>query len=223
MSAGTIAVIPARAGSTRLPGKNVRLLAGRPMLAWTIQAAQAARTIDRVVVSTDDPEAAAVAEAMGAGPVVSRPERLAGADASVIDAIEHALGAAGGQWSAVVLLQPTSPLRLAVDVDGAVELFRRSGAPAVISVSPPHKPANFHVQLEPTGRLNPAGDAMAPVRLINGAVYVARPQALFAARSFMMPGAMAFEMPAGRSWDVDTAEEFAACESLLEQRASTGL
>lgn len=218
MDRGVIAVVPARAGSVRLPGKNVRPLAGRPMIAWTLLAAQAARTLDRVVVSTDDPEVAAVAEAMGMGPVVRRPDRLAGAEASVIDAVEHALEAVGGDWSTVVLLQPTSPLRLANDVDGAVDLFRRTGAPSVVSVSPLAKPVAFHVAVDGEGGLSPAAEGLGSIRLVNGSVYVARPADLFAARSFLMPGARAFEMPADRGWDVDTESEFAACEAALAAR-----
>ena len=219
---GTIAVIPARAGSERTPGKNARLMAGRPMVAWTLEAALAARTLDRIVVSTDDEAVAATATAMGLAPPFRRPAELSGPQASVVDAVEHALQTVGGRWSLVVLLQPTSPLRLAEDIDGAVDLCRRSGAPAVLSTSPLAKPASFHAIVESGGRLSPEPPSLDGVHLINGAVYVARPEALFSARTFRLMGAHAFPMPVERGWDVDTPDEFAACEAQLRLRAAGG-
>lgn len=126
-----LAIVPARGGSTRLAAKNARMLAGRPMVAWTLAASAESRVIDHLVVSTDDPAVAAVATEMGWPPPFVRPDHLSGAAASVIDAVEHALIQLGGDWDYVVLLQPTSPLRTAADIDGATALCDRSGAPAV--------------------------------------------------------------------------------------------
>lgn len=217
MSGGTIAIIPARAGSTRLPGKNVRPMAGRPMVAWTLDAALNARSLDRIVVSTDDPAVMDVASAMGLAPPFRRPPHLSGSEASVIDVIAHALAEVGGRWEHVVLLQPTSPLRTAQDVDDAVAVCRAAGAPALISVSPPQKPLAFHVSRTEEGLFANAGD-LARLRVINGAVYVGRPELVVAAGTFRLDGCLAWDMPPDRAWDVDTAAEFAACESLLRQR-----
>ncbi|HEV7229255.1 acylneuraminate cytidylyltransferase family protein [Brevundimonas sp.] len=217
MSGGTIAIIPARAGSTRLPGKNVRPMAGRPMVAWTLDAALNARALDRIVVSTDDPAVMDVAADMGLPPPFRRPAHLAGPDASVIDVIAHALTEVGGRWDHVVLLQPTSPLRTAEDVDDAVAACRDAGAPALISVSPLPKPAAFYGRRTREGSMSAAGDVQT-MRVINGAVYVGRPERVIAAGTFRIDGCLAWDMPADRAWDVDTAEEFAACESLLLQR-----
>ena len=210
-----LGLIPARAGSVRLPGKNMRPMAGRPMLAWTLAAAKTSVRLDRLAVSTDDAAVAALARAEGIA-VIDRPTTLADAQASVIDAIDHAVVALGGGFDWVALLQPTSPLRLAEDIDGAVDLALSRDAPAVLSVSPLAKPAAFHGRIE-AGEYRPAADAEEFVAL-NGAVYVGRPDRLRADRTFQVPGALAYVMPAERAWDVDTLEEFAACEAVLALR-----
>lgn len=217
MNGGTIAIIPARAGSTRLPGKNVRPLAGRPMVAWTLDAALGARSLDRVVVSTNDPAVAAVARDMGLEPPFARPSALSGADASVMDAVAHALDAVGGTWDLVVLLQPTSPLRTAADVDRVVTACREAGAPAAIATSILPKPLSFYGRREGE-RLETVDAAMTDLRIITGAVYVGRPQTVLTAGTFRVPGCLAVDLPPERAWDVDTAEEFAACEALLLAR-----
>lgn len=210
-----LAIVPARAGSTRLPGKNVRIMAGRPMLGWTLAAAQNAMSLDRIVVTTDDPEVAALARGAGVA-VVDRPPQLAGPDTPMADAVLHALQVLGGDWDEVVLLQPTSPLRLAADIDGAVALRRARAAAAVIGVSSAAgsgKPESFHVGVADDGRLSPGAS-----HVINGAVYVVTIEALRATCGFRPKGTLAWVMPPERGGDVDTLEEFKACETLLAGR-----
>jgi len=214
-----LAVVPARSGSRRLVDKNSRPLCGRPMVAWTLEAAGASALIDRVVVSTDDPAVAAIATEMGYPPPFVRPAHLSGPTASVIDAIEHALHAVGGVWDYVVLLQPTSPLRLAGDIDDAIRLCDAGAAPAVIGVSPLPKPAAFYGRIEAGNRFSPGGVDLERTVAINGAVYVGRPEVLMRDRTFQSEGALAHLMPFERSWDVDTPAEFAVCEALLPFRA----
>lgn len=217
MRGGVVAVVPARAGSTRLPGKNVRPMAGRPMIAWTLDAAKGARSINRIVVSTDDPIVETIVAEMGLPPAIRRPDALSGADASVIDVIAHALETVGGQWDTVVLLQPTSPLRRSQDIDDALGALEAARAPALISVSPLPKPESFYGARDDMGRLHPAPDP-GRMRRINGAIYAGRPALILTARTFRIDGCLAWDMPEDRAWDVDTAEEFAACESLLLRR-----
>jgi len=214
-SAGRVlGLVPARAGSQGLPGKNVRPLAGRPMVAWTLEACRESRVLDQVVVSTDDEAVAAVAAEMGFPPPFRRPDSLAGPQASVIDAVAHALETVGGSWDYVVLLQPTSPLRLGADIDAAVELCHASGASAVIGVSPVLKPQTFYGRVT-EGRLF-CPDAPRPDEpvVVNGAVYVGRPESLLERRTFVGPDTLAHLMPPERGWDVDTAFDFAVCEAL---------
>ncbi|KQS57174.1 hypothetical protein ASG17_00020 [Brevundimonas sp. Leaf363] len=212
-----LGLIPARAGSVRLPGKNMRPMAGRPMLGWTLAAAKATRGLDRLAVTTDDAAVAALARAEGVE-VVERPTALADAQASVIDAIDHASTALGGGFDWVVLLQPTSPLRLPEDIEGALRLALERDT-TVVSVSPLDKPAAFHGRIDAEGRYRPAAEAEGLMAL-NGAVYVARLDRLLRDRTFQTPDALAYLMPAERAWDVDTLEEFAACEAVLRLRSS---
>src|ERR671933_1940916 len=124
-----LGLIPARGGSKGIPGKNLAPLCGRPLLAWTVGAACAAGSLDRVVVSTDSDEIAAAARELGAD-VLERPAELARDDTPMRDVVLHALEELG-RPEVLALLQPTSPLRRAAHVDEAVALLRRSGADCV--------------------------------------------------------------------------------------------
>jgi CMP-N,N'-diacetyllegionaminic acid synthase len=127
-----LGLVPARGGSKGIPRKNLAPLGGKPLLTWTLEAASAAASLERVVVSTDDEEIAGLARELGAE-VLGRPRELAGDETPMVDVMRHALGELGPA-EVVVLLQPTSPLRRAEHVDEAVALLRETGADAVVSV-----------------------------------------------------------------------------------------
>jgi CMP-N-acetylneuraminic acid synthetase len=149
-----VGLIPARGGSKAIPGKNLAPVAGKPLLSWTVEAAQGAQTLTRVVVSTDSDEIGAAARSRGAE-VIERPAELAGDETPMLEVVRHALGALGG-CDVLVLLQPTSPLRRSEHVDEAVRLLRETGADAVVSVvEVPHqfRPSSL-MRLE-EGRLRP--------------------------------------------------------------------
>jgi CMP-N,N'-diacetyllegionaminic acid synthase len=132
-----LAVIPARGGSKGIPHKNVRLLGGRPLLAYTADAAQASRRVTRVIVSTDDPAIAATARDLGLEVPFMRPAALSGDATPMLPVLQHAvreMETRGCAADAVVLLQPTSPLRRAEHIDAAVDLLESSGADSVVSV-----------------------------------------------------------------------------------------
>jgi CMP-N,N'-diacetyllegionaminic acid synthase len=133
-----LALIPARGGSKGIPRKNLAALAGRPLLAWTIEAALGSRVVTRTVVSTEDGEIAAAARDLGAE-VLARPPELAADDTPMQPVVVHALEALDAP-EVLVLLQPTSPLRRSEHVDEAVDLLRASGADSVVSVvEVPHR------------------------------------------------------------------------------------
>jgi CMP-N,N'-diacetyllegionaminic acid synthase len=133
-----VALIPARGGSKGIPRKNLAPLGGRPLLAWTIEAALGSRAVTRTVVSTEDGEIAAAARELGAE-VLVRPPELAADDTPMQPVIAHALAELPGH-DVLVLLQPTSPLRRAEDVDEAVDLLLATGADSVVSVvEVPHR------------------------------------------------------------------------------------
>lgn len=135
-----LGVIPARGGSKSVPRKNLHLLGGKPLLAWTIESARRAKALDRLIVSTDDHEIAEVARAFGAEVPFLRPAALAADDTPDLPVFQHALRAlreAGGYVpDAVVHLRPTQPFRTAEEIDAVVELLERTGADCVKSVRP---------------------------------------------------------------------------------------
>jgi len=210
-----LALIPARGGSKRLPGKNVAPFCGRPLIAWTIQAALAAGSVDRVVVSTDDDAITAAALEAGAEVPFRRPAVLASDAAGSVDVALHALDALGDPARILLLLQPTSPLRQAQDIDAALRRLGESDAPAVIGVTKPFKPLGFHVWVGAGDKVSPIGiEGGDEIRLINGALYAIRVDVLRQARDFDPPGTVAFEMPFERSIDIDTALDWQLAEAL---------
>ena len=132
-----IAVIPARGGSKRVPCKNITLLGGQPLISYTIQAALRSKRISTVVVSTDDPEIAAISEGFSVELIFPRPAALSTDESSSKDVLQHAictLENCGQNVDTVVLLQPTSPFRTNEHIDTAIDVFQRSKADTLISV-----------------------------------------------------------------------------------------
>lgn len=187
MGLSTLAVIPARGGSKGLPRKNLRELAGRPMLSFTLEAARRSR-LERVLLSTDSEEIAAVGRAWGAEVPFLRPAELARDDSSSLSVLLHALHWVrehdGFHPEAVALLQPTSPLRTAEHIDEGLEILAGSGARSVIGIAPVEEIHPYYMfTLAPDFRLRYLVDAhprpmrrqdLPPVYRINGALYLTR-------------------------------------------------
>ena len=219
----TFALIPARGGSKGIPRKNIREIAGKPLIAWTIEAARAAAGIDAVVVSTEDAEIAAVAREWGAQVPFIRPPELAADETPGIDPVLHAIGELPA-YDAVLLLQATSPLRTTADIDGILSLAAESGAPAVVSVCEPEDHPNWMYRLAAGSRLEPLLPAPAaarrqdlpPVYALNGAMYFARTAWLRETRGFLTDETCGYPMPAERSVDIDTPLVWRVAEMLLK-------
>jgi CMP-N-acetylneuraminic acid synthetase len=218
-----VAIIPARAGSKGVPGKNKRMVAGKPLVAYSFEAALAARRIDRVILTTDDPDVAALGRAAGIT-VVERPAEIAADASPVIDAVVHALDATGvADPAAIVLLQPTSPLRTGADIDAALALFEASGLPvcSVVRVEDAHPARMYRID---RGRLVPQMPDLAtarrqdlpPLYLRNGAIYIVGPAQL-ARREIICDPMAPYEMPAERSANVDAEIDLVMLEALLGQ------
>lgn len=218
-----LGLIPARGGSKGIPRKNVLPIAGKPLIAWTIEAALASQSLDHVVVSTDDPEIADVARASGADVPFVRPAELARDDTPGIDPVLHALECMP-DVTMVVLLQPTSPLRTPEDVEGAVTLAKRATARNVVSVTEArHSQWNFAVDdsnvLQVDAGLVAARRQDLPERYsLNGAIYVGAPSRLRRDCTFLTPGTLAYVMPAERSIDIDNPFDWRVAEMLLKDR-----
>lgn len=184
----TLGIIPARAGSKRLPGKNTLPLGGMPLVGHVMKAAQNTAFLDRVVVSSDDPAVLSLAQAFNSNWPLPRPAELAEDQSLAIDYVRHALRTLKCQNEApfdiVVIIQPTSPLTTAVDIDATVHLLRRSRADSVVSVSLvpfDQHPAKWKVMKgdclhpyleEENGRM--AEHQLPRVYTRNGAVYATR-------------------------------------------------
>lgn len=226
-----VAVIPARGGSKGVPRKNVRDLGGRPLLAHAIVAAQAAERVHQVMVSTDDAEIAAVARRYGAE-VIERPAALASDGASSESAIVHALEALrrdGDLPELVMMIQCTSPLTNAADLDGTVERLVEAGADSCFSAVPFH---HFLWQADADGSVRGVGhdgaerkrrqDLERPPVLENGAVYVMRTEAFLESGTRFCGRTVAFVTDPERALEIDDPLDFAKAEAavrFLEQRS----
>ena len=154
-----LGLVPARAGSKGLPGKNIRLLQGRSLLAYTADAARASGVVDRLVLTTDSEQIAEVGRTLGFDTPFLRPAELAGDDMPMLPVVEHAIGAlASGGWTAdiVVLLQPTSPLRTGAHIRTSVDMLRETRADSVVSVVrlPRHLSPDYVMRMD-AGKLVP--------------------------------------------------------------------
>lgn len=214
-----LGLIPARAGSKGLPGKNLRILHGKPMIGWTIEAGRKSRYLDRLVLTSEDPKIIEVARSFGCEVPFVRPNHLATDSARAMDVVIDALDRVGRGYEYLVLLQPTSPLRLAEDIDRCIERCIDEEAPAVVTVAHLVKPASFHGVMNADGVFahGPPLDSTpsATPCMLNGAVYVARTNFLRTHRTFTGPGTVAQLMPFERSLDVDSLLDFLICELIL--------
>ena len=214
----TVAIIPARGGSKGLPRKNVLPLAGKPLVAHTIDAARAAGLVDRVVVSTDDPEIAAVARAYGAD-VVERPPELSGDTASSEAALLHALGVlADGGYEADVLvfLQCTSPLTTPQDIDDAAQAVI-DGADTALTVAPFHyflwTADGQGVNHDKSERL--MRQQRKPEFLETGAVYAMRVPGFLEAKHRFFGQTALVETPVERRLEIDEPADFRLAEERM--------
>jgi len=219
-----LALIPARGGSKGIPRKNVKPIAGKPLIAWTIEAALRSSSLSDVVVTTDDEEIAEVSRRHGAHTPFMRPGHLAQDHTAGIDPVLHALEELP-RFDAVLLLQPTSPLRTTADIDACVRLACDTAAACVVSVCEPTQHPYWTYRLDTTGRLRPLIDLPAvtrrqdlpPLYAANGALYFARTEWLQSKRTFITPETLAFVMPAERSVDLDTPLDWKLAELLLKE------
>lgn len=222
-----LAVIPARAGSKGIPGKNLRTVAGRSLLAWSISAAQSSRRGLRVIVSTDGDDIASEAQRCGAG-VVKRPSAIAGHMASSEAALLHAMDELRTRESfepdLLVFLQCTSPLTTGEDIDGTIDALLREDADSAFAAAPFH-----HFLWRPGASGDWEGvnhDYRArqmrqerPEELVEaGAVYVMRAQGFREAGHRFFGKKTAFVMPARRRWEIDEPHDLVVAEALLSAR-----
>lgn len=225
-----LGIIPARGGSKGLLRKNLRNLGGIPLLAHSIQAALQARTIDLVVVSTEDPEIAAVAASFGAT-VIDRPANLATDDVQNNDVVRHAIEAMGDQFSHVVLLQPTSPLRKACHIDDCLQPLLSRQARSVMTVTPAEHHPGKALFLDATNMVRPFTNAsdmearrqdLPVVYRQNGAVYALSIADFMNENQFILTPCQATAMPQDCSTDIDNEFDLLLAENLLAWAKNRG-
>jgi CMP-N,N'-diacetyllegionaminic acid synthase len=233
-----LGVITARGGSKGIPGKNLRPLAGKPLIVYTIDAARESGALDRLILSTDDSAIADQGRVSGCEVPFMRPPEIARDDTPHLPVLQHAVN-----WlhehedyrpDVVMILQPTSPLRRPKDIRGALALLDRTGADSVLSVS--EVPAHAHPMR--TLRVDPEGDAVLfvtgePVRnrinrrqdlppawLMNGAIYAFRTPVLFADEPSLYGNrTVAYRMDPGDGLSIDDMYDWEAAERAIAERA----
>ena len=219
---GVLAVIPARRGSRGIPGKNLRLLAGRPLIHWTIDAALNSEYVDRVVVSTDDSDVKDIARERGVS-VIDRPASIAGDHSTSAQVIAHALEQDPAEGF-FVYLQPTSPLRTFGDIDSCLELLSRGDCEGVVSVVETVEHPEWMYRLDENdlsltpvieSKKYPRRQDLPRAVKLNGAVYCAGSEFLRPDGDFFRLRLLGFDMPQIRSLDIDVIEDLEAAETLL--------
>lgn len=228
----TVAFIFARGGSKGLPGKNIRPLGGKPLIAWSIEHALAVKRIERVIVSTDSEEIAAVAREYGAEVPFIRPAELARDDSPEWLAWRHALNylreTTGALPEVMVSVPATAPLRLSLDIENCLDEYEKGDADIVITVTDAHRSPYFNmVKTNADGTVelvNPPQSAIAhrqdaPVVYDMATVcYIANPEFVMTHNATFEGRAKAVQVPTERAIDIDTLLDFQMAECLLNIR-----
>lgn len=219
-----LAIIPARGGSKRLPRKNILDLAGKPLIAWTIEAGLKSKYIDKVIVTSDDKEILGLSKLHGAD-TIKRPDELASDKATTFDAIKHTIENSE-KYDYIVLLQPTSPLRNENHIDEAIEILEVKNAKAIVSVCEMnHSPLWSNTLPEDGSMRNFISNKIKDKRSqdlekyyrINGAVYICATESLLSEKSFFLKdNIFAYQMDKKSSVDIDEEIDFKIAKILLE-------
>jgi len=221
---GLLAVIPARGGSKGIPRKNIKELCGKPLIAWTIEAAKNISKIDRLILSTDDEEIAAIGRKLGVDVPFLRPQELAADDTPAILTALQILELLP-EFDELLWLQPTSPLRTVEDINQVIEISYRINAASVASVSPVKENPNWVYQLneqqiltrwieEP---LRLSRQELQQAYVLNGAIYWAQVEWLKQKRAFVSGETQGYVMPVERSIDLDTPLDWEWVEFLMSR------
>lgn len=228
-----IAIITARGGSKGLPKKNIAILAGKPLMAWSIEQAKQSRYINRIIVSTDDTEIAGIAEKYGAEVPFIRPKELAEDTTPTIDVLMHALNwleARNENYDLLVLLEPTSPLRDVEDIDKCVEkLTSNPKAESIVSVAKLEGThPDFNVVTNEEGFIRRGGNTVrsgykrrqdvSDIYFLEGSVYASKIDALKQKRDFVHELTLAYAVPRYKSHEVDELCDLICIEALMKAK-----
>lgn len=224
-----VAVVPARGGSKGLPGKNIKPLMGKPVIAYTIEQAKQSKHIDRIIVSTEDFEIAEVSKEYGAEIPFMRPAELSRDNSSTIDVLLHAIDWLEKEdnyfFEILVLLHVTTPLRDVEDIEGCINLLVDKNAGSVFSVTEAHRNPYFNMvemknnQVRLVKKGNYVSRQMAPeVFDMNSSIYVWWKDIFKKKRSVILKNSCIYVMPKVRSVDIDDSFDFKVAEMLLSSK-----
>jgi len=227
-----LAIIPARGGSKRLPGKNILPLNNKPLIGWSIEAGLNSNYIDKVVVSTDDSEIATISKKHGAEVPFYRPKILSNDTASSVDVVTHTIDmlvSAGETFDIVILLQPTSPLRTAEHINQALDQYVEQKANGIVSVcETEHSPIwcntlpadNSLASFLPDKYKNVRSQDLPTYFRLNGAIYISSIPSLKVTNSFIQGDKVfAYKMSRNASVDIDSEIDFKFAEILANKSA----
>jgi len=220
-----LAIIPARGGSKRLPRKNVLSLNGKPLISWSIEAGLKSKYIDKVIVTSDDDEILNIAKEFGSD-IIKRPNELASDIATTFMAIAHTIENVE-KYDYVVLLQPTSPLRVVENIDESIEQLEEKNADAIVSVCEmDHSPLwsnTLDDSLSMQGFLkdevlNKRSQDLEIFYRLNGAIYICNTEKLLEEKSFFLKeNIYAYVMDRKRSIDIDKEIDFKIASILMDE------
>ena len=218
-----LGIIPARGGSKGIPRKNLRNLAEKPLIAWTIEAAQQAKYLDRIILSSEDSEIIAVATSFGCEVPFVRPAIFAEDDTPGIEPVIHALNTLPEKYDFIVLLQPTSPLRKGHHIDEAIEMLDHFQAKSIVGISEVKESPYWMCELNRDQKLSlllPKSSALRrqdlpKVYILNGALYIASSNQILTEKVFINGQTIGFRMDQNSSIDIDDMLDFEIAEILL--------
>lgn len=225
-----LGIIPARGGSKGLPGKNIKVLNGKPLIAWTIETALKSNYLDEVMVTTDDNEIAKISKDFGAKVPFLRPEILAGDISTSFDAIKHTIDfykyEMNKEYDYVILLEPTSPLREVQDIDKAIKILINSEADSIVGISrtESQNPA-FLVTKDSNGLIYGYENKnieilrrqdIKDVYFFEGTIYISKTNILLDKKTFYHENTIGYEVPKYKSLEVDDIYDFIMIESIIK-------
>ena len=217
-----LGVITARGGSKRLPNKNIRDLAGKPLIAWTIESAMKSKYMDRVILSSEDGGIIRIAKKYGCEVPFIRPSYLSTDNSSSEDVIIHAVNSLNALYDYTILLQPTTPLRTCQQIDECIEKCISENSKSISSVSKAEKSPSLYFTIK-NGKLVPLYDKTkhknhpAEFYILNGALYMVDTKYFLKVKSFTTKSSACYVMPKEHSIDIDTILDFKLAEYLADK------
>tara|TARA_B100000212_G_scaffold341090_1_gene323285 strand:+ start:8143 stop:8826 length:684 start_codon:yes stop_codon:yes gene_type:complete len=219
-----LAIITARGGSKGLKNKNIKKANGKPLIAWTIDAALKSTSISKVILSSDCKDIINVAKKYHCEAPFIRPNYLSTDRSTSVDVVKHALKKIQG-FKYFILLQPTSPLRTAGDIDNAFKLMKQKGAPSCISIRQSRESPLLMYSMDKMSKINPLIKSLKKINrrqdlpkffMPNGAIYISDVKHFLKSESFITNDTLGYLMPESRSLDIDDKKDFDIFKRLVE-------